>query len=96
VYNQQGQNAGVVSGNLASVLKALRSALFDCSNVCGWVAGQAELDLVNIGFNTNDVTQMQDYCTKLLVLIQQANGGPPPTETINYVDLAIPLIGPQT
>jgi hypothetical protein len=94
MFNQQGTNSGVVAGNLSQVLKALRGALNDAASVTGWVVAQTPADLEAIGFDTADVTQMQAVCTQLVSLIQQANGGPPPTETINYVEQAIDLIGP--
>jgi hypothetical protein len=95
LFNQNQQNAGAVASQVAQVLKTLRDALTGAGNVCGWVVAQSAADLEAIGFDAADVTQMQTVLGQLVTLIQQANGGPPPTETVNYVEQAIDLIGPQ-
>lgn len=95
MFNQAGQNSGVVAGNLSMVLKALRSAMADAGNVCAWVVAQQQGDLVNIGFDQADAEQMQTVCGEIVSLIAMANGGAPPTATVNYVQDAIDLIGPN-
>jgi hypothetical protein len=101
VFNQSQQNAGAVAGQVAQVLKTLRSALTDAGNVCGWVVAQSAADLEAIGFDAADVTQMQAVlggttaAPGIMVLVAMASGGPPPTVTVNYVEQAIDLIGPQ-
>jgi hypothetical protein len=95
MFNQAQQNSGIVAGNLSQVLKALRSALAHAGNVCGCVVAQTPADLAAIGLDAADVTQAQTVCQNIVNLIEMANGGPPPTATVNHVEQAIDLIGPQ-
>jgi hypothetical protein len=94
MFNQQGQNWGIVTTNLSNVLKALRGALMDADSVCGWVIAQQAGDLVNIGATAPDAAQVQEVCQEIVSLVAMANGGAPPTATVNYVQNAIDLIGP--
>jgi hypothetical protein len=93
MFNQSGQTAGQVAGNVATVLANLRSAANAAGNVLEWVAKQTEADLVAIGFDAADATQMQAIVADVLTFIEAGHGGPS-APVKDYFAEAIPLIGP--
>jgi hypothetical protein len=93
MFNQSGQTASQVAGNVATVLANLRSAAGAAANVLEWVARQTEADLVAIGFSSADATQLQTIVNDVLTFINAGHGGPA-APVKDYFAEAIPLIGP--
>ena len=93
MFNQSGQTASQVAGNVATVLAGLRSSANAADNVLSWVAAQTAADLVSIGFSASDATRLQSIVNDVLVFLTAGHGGPQ-APVKDYFAEAIPLIGP--